>query len=192
MSSLVPGIDRIETPLPFTDAGFFAHRLPSGDGAAPTRQMLLDALPEESLHLLVSLLEEDAPETTEGVVNEQDAAAAGSSGPVAVEQRDGEGGNPESESRPSHGFRRATAMRASQNSRPTPPLPRKPARASGASTRSAAIKAHDEGLRQEIAALTAQMESAGLSAAAKHGLKRQIQAKQALLKKDAVASLAHM
>ena len=33
MSSLVPGIDRIETPLPFTDAGFFAHRLPSGDGA---------------------------------------------------------------------------------------------------------------------------------------------------------------
>ena len=25
------GIDRIETPLPFTDAGFFAHRLPSND-----------------------------------------------------------------------------------------------------------------------------------------------------------------
>ena len=33
MSSLIPGVDRIETPLPFTDAGFFAEPLPAEDPA---------------------------------------------------------------------------------------------------------------------------------------------------------------
>ena len=43
MSSLVPGIDRIETPLPFTDAGFYSQLQA---GASP--EAALAALPAES------------------------------------------------------------------------------------------------------------------------------------------------
>ena len=74
MSSLIPGVDRIETPLPFTDAGFFAEPLPTDDPAAAREAMarLVGTLPEGALQLLLR-----QPDQVPGAeVEEEEANAA--------------------------------------------------------------------------------------------------------------------
>lgn len=208
MSSLVPGIDRIETPLPFTDAGFFAHRLPSNDSpgdklpsraqcvaqsgistAEPTRQMLLDSLPDESLHLLLNLLDEPTKEERQQAADaevaghEEDEAAEGQCGPCDEEQVGNmEGAN--STSSRTAGPPSSISKRTSRQSGVAPPKAKPPM------SRSAILKSHDEELRCEIAELAAKLESTQTSAAAKHGLKKQLAMKKAALKRDAVPALA--
>ena len=57
-------------------------------------------------------------------------------------------------------------------------------------SRSAMIKAHDDGLHLEIAQLEAQLERTDVSTAAKHGLRKQLALRKAALKKDVVPTLA--
>ena len=220
MSSLVPGIDRIETPLPFTDAGFFAHRLPShecsgsGSGSEPgsrrlqgaftaeamppsgdgelTRQMLLDTLPDESLHVLLELLEE--PTEAELQRAEEEAAQTAQEESMAQVPRDRED-KPRAKPQAQAAVATITQAGASDGevSRKAAPAARRPGQGGDAPKgkagmpRSAVLKAHDDELNREIAELTAKLESAETSAATKHGLKKQLAMKKAALKRDVVA-----
>lgn len=173
MSSLVPGIDRIETALPFTDAGFFAHRLPSAEEGAQTQRALLDALPDESLHMLRELLDERADEeiapeiapviaapADDNVARGRDATSVGGPGRAGVS-----------------GAAAGQGAAAGAAARP----------AGGPRNRSAVIAAHDAALRDAIEALEAQLAQEGVSAATRHGLKRQLAQKKAALKRDVPA-----
>lgn len=171
MSSLIPGVDRLESALPFTDAGFFAHRLPGGD-AAPSREDVLRLLPDETIHLLASLLEGDeAP-------MEGDAASADPSGQSALPA-------PHSSVGPSQADRYDTRERMPSAGVEDGRTKQKSKRG----TRSAAIASHDAALQREIDVLNAKAEDMSTSAATRSGLKKQIAIKKAALKRDAVPGL---
>ena len=214
MSSLVPGIDRIETPLPFTDAGFFAHRLPSSSsdtsgsgggsssscgrsgageegGKLPSSQQLLDMLPDESLHLLLGLLEEPtAAEEEETAASRREAEDASAGAEAAGTQPLVRGGFGRAAVERSQPPAAAATTGAAASRAPGTGSSNAPSRtAAPPQRRSAILAAHDGALNEEIARLTARLEDVGTSAAAKHGLKKQIAAKRALLKRD-VAALA--
>lgn len=197
MSSLVPGIDRIESPLPFTDAGFFAHRLPSGaerdndagliagggggnewsEPPPPSRQQLLDSLPDESHHLLACLLDE--PSTA---AEEEAAEAERDAGRSEAEREEARHKAlilVEADAACGGGF--GPSVDAAPRKQDKAPASRM--------GRSAVIQAHDAALRAEIEEIVARMQGVGLSAAARHGLKKQLAAKKAALKRDVVPGL---
>ena len=88
---LVPGIDRIETPLPFM-TGFFAHRLPSGD-VRPQRVRCSSMRCRKSHSPARVPAGGRRARDHGGVVNEQDAPPR-ARGVLLLPSRGREGGNP--------------------------------------------------------------------------------------------------
>ena len=72
---LIPGVDRVETPLPFTDSGFFAAPLPAREGAEDVVQLLLASLPEDAA---AALLDAAADAQAQLDIAAEDAAAVDS------------------------------------------------------------------------------------------------------------------
>ena len=206
MSSLVPGIDRLETPLPFTDAGAFAtpdetaralEAVRAEMAVARTAQQLDSSTPPHPPTATPPRPPTSPPRQVQLNLGQPRPSSAAVSARRSLIRTLSQRPPPSPPSPPSP--RRLRAGASPRRLRPARPAGRpgggtggggrgaggsEARRLGGQSRRGGGVRAD----QREIAELEMQLLAEGPSAATRHGLKRQIALKRAALKRDLPAS----